>query len=146
MLRLSENSALVLRELCSGSQRTYPILLQADPLIKQGLDKYFKDHNQRGGGKWRMYHTDETSFYQPDDSKMTATATSSSTSSPLQLNVVVGKIRAEPRAPQRRNDTKMEALVAIKWVNEMKGQVCKKATEDLQNLFCLSAIHLVSLF
>ena len=48
-----------------------PILVQADPLIKRALDKYFKDHNQRGGGKWRMHHTDETRFYQPDDSKVT---------------------------------------------------------------------------
>ena len=46
-----------------------PILVQADPLIKRALDKYWQDHNQRGGGKWRMYHTDETHFYQPDDSK-----------------------------------------------------------------------------
>ena len=48
-----------------------PILVMADPLIKRALDKYFKDHNQRGGGKWHMYHTDETRFYQPDDSKVT---------------------------------------------------------------------------
>ena len=54
------------------SRRTsYPILVQADPLIKRALDKYFKDHNQRGGGKWRMYHSDETRFYQTDDSKVT---------------------------------------------------------------------------
>ena len=50
---------------------SYPILVQADPLIKRALDKYFKDHNQRGGGKWRMYHADKTRFYQPDDSKVT---------------------------------------------------------------------------
>ena len=50
---------------------SYPILVQADPLIKRALDKYFKDHNQRGGGKWRMYHSDETRFYQADDSKVT---------------------------------------------------------------------------
>ena len=31
----------------------------------------FKEHNQRGGGKWHMYHTDETRFYQTDDSKVT---------------------------------------------------------------------------
>ena len=49
MLWFSENCALVLGEPCSG----------------------FKDHNQRGGGKWPMYHTDETHFYQPDDSKVT---------------------------------------------------------------------------
>ena len=49
MLQLSENRALVLGEPCSG----------------------FKDHNQRGGGKWCMYHTDETHFYQPDKSKVT---------------------------------------------------------------------------
>ena len=74
VLWFSENRALVLGEPCSGSRRTviwlsetvlwsypilsylsYPILVQADPLIKQALDKYFKDHNQRGGGKWRMY-------------------------------------------------------------------------------------------
>jgi len=41
--------ALVLGEPCSG----------------------FKDHNQRGGEKWRMYHSDETRFYQTDDSKVT---------------------------------------------------------------------------
>ena len=46
----------------------------------------------------------------------------------------------------------MEALVAIKWDKEREGQVCEKATEDLQNPFCLFlfvwliAIHLVSLF
>ena len=51
--------------------RSYPILVQADPLIKRALDKYFKDHNQRGGGKWRMYLSDETRFYQTDDSKVT---------------------------------------------------------------------------
>ena len=27
--------------------------------------------NQRSTGKWHMYHTDETRFYQPDDSKVT---------------------------------------------------------------------------
>ena len=48
-----------------------PILVQADPLIKRALDKYFKDHNQKGGWKWHMYHFDETRFYQPDDSKVT---------------------------------------------------------------------------
>ena len=53
------------------SYLSYPILVQADPLIKRALDKYFKDHNQRGGGKWRMYHSDETRFYQTDDSKVT---------------------------------------------------------------------------
>ena len=26
-----------------------PILVQADPLIKRALDKYWQDHNQRGG-------------------------------------------------------------------------------------------------
>ena len=50
---------------------SYPILVQADPLIKRALDKYFKDHNQRGGGKWRMYHSDETRFYETDDSRVT---------------------------------------------------------------------------
>ena len=49
VLRFSENCAPVLGELCTG----------------------FKDHNQRGGGKWRMYHTDETHFYQTDDLKVT---------------------------------------------------------------------------
>ena len=53
------------------SYLSYPILVQADPLIKRALDKYFKDHNQRGGGKWRMYHSDQTRFYQTDDSKVT---------------------------------------------------------------------------
>ena len=48
--------------------------------------------------------------------------------------------------PFRRSETKMEALVAIKWVKEREGQVCEKATEDSQNLFCLIAIRLVSLF
>ena len=48
VLQFSENRALVLGEPCSGSQRTtrrtsYPILVQADPLIKRALDKYFKD-------------------------------------------------------------------------------------------------------
>ena len=100
MLWFSENRALVLGEPFSGSRRTvlrftencsptemfsgsptiwiarlefrsYPILVQTDPLIKRALDKYFKDHNQRGGGKWRMYHSDETRFYQTDDSKVT---------------------------------------------------------------------------
>ena len=51
--------------------RSNPILVQADPLIKRALDKYFKDHNQRGGGKWRMYHSDETRFYETDDSRVT---------------------------------------------------------------------------
>ena len=31
----------------------------------------------------------------------------------------------------------MEALVAIKWDKEREGQVCEKATEDLQIQFCL---------
>ena len=53
------------------SYLSYPILVQADPLIKRALDKYFKDHNQRGGGKWRMYHSDETRFYETDDSRVT---------------------------------------------------------------------------
>jgi len=87
VLRFSKNRALVLGEPCPGSRRTvlrfsenralvlsylsYPILVQADPLIKRALDKYFKDHNQRDGGQWRMYHSDETRFYQTDDSKVT---------------------------------------------------------------------------
>ena len=78
VLWLSENCALVLEEPCSGSRRTViwfsenpAILVQANPLIKRALDKYFKDLNQRGGGKWRMYHSDETRFYQTDDSKVT---------------------------------------------------------------------------
>ena len=90
VLCVSEHRALCLRAPCSGSQRTvlwfsvkcapilshpsypkYPILVQADPLIKWALDKYFKDHNQRGRGKWRMYHTDETRFYETEDSKVT---------------------------------------------------------------------------
>ena len=49
------------------------------------------------------------------------------------------QLRAEPSAPPalRRNETKMEALVAIKWDKEREGQVCEKATEDLQIQFCL---------
>ena len=53
------------------SYLSYPILVQADPLIKRALDKYFKDHNQRGGGMWRMYHSGQTRFYQAHDSKVT---------------------------------------------------------------------------
>ena len=53
------------------SYLSYPILVQADPLIKRALDKHFKDHNQQGGGKWHMYHSDQTRFYQTDDSKVT---------------------------------------------------------------------------
>jgi len=33
------------------------------------LDSFFRDHNTRGGGKWRMYHSDETRFYPEDESK-----------------------------------------------------------------------------
>ena len=64
----SLNNVQVLSYSILSSILTYPILVQADPLIKRALDKYFKDHNQRGGGKWR---TDKTRFYQPDDSKVT---------------------------------------------------------------------------
>ena len=53
---LSENRDLVLGEPCSGSWRTV---------------LNFKEHNQRGGGKWHMYHSDQTRFYQTDDSKVT---------------------------------------------------------------------------
>ena len=61
----------ILQKMALSLFRSYPILVQADPLIKRALDKYFKDHNQRGGGKWRMYHSDETRFYETDDSKVT---------------------------------------------------------------------------
>ena len=44
-------------------------IVQADPSIKQTLDKYFKDHNKLGGGKWHMHHSDKRRFYKPDDSK-----------------------------------------------------------------------------
>ena len=72
--------ALVLGEPCSSSRRTVlwfsencsPTEMFSGSLnIWIALDKYFKDHNQRGGGKWRMYHSDETRFYQTDDSKVT---------------------------------------------------------------------------
>ena len=51
-----ENMEMFSSEVFSGSWRTV---------------LNFKDHNQRGGGKWHMYNTDETRFYQTDDSKVT---------------------------------------------------------------------------
>ena len=51
------------------SYLSYPILVQADPLIKRAPDKYFQD--QKGGGKWRMYHSDETRFYETDEPRVT---------------------------------------------------------------------------
>ena len=63
VLRFLENRAPVLGEPCSGSRRT--VLGSRRTVLN------FKDHNQRGGGKWCMYHTDETRFYQTDDSKVT---------------------------------------------------------------------------
>ena len=74
-LVLQLRCALVIGEPCSGSWRTVLRFsenrAQADPLMNRALDKYFKDHNQRGGGKWRMYHSDETRFYQTVYSKVT---------------------------------------------------------------------------
>ena len=58
--------ALCLRARCSLSQST--VLWFSE---HRALDKYFKDHNQRGGGKWRMYHSDRTRFYETDDSRVT---------------------------------------------------------------------------
>ena len=65
--------ALVLRAPCSVSQSTVVCVSEhrARCLRARCTDKYFKDHNQRGGGKWRMYHSDETRFYETDDSKVT---------------------------------------------------------------------------
>ena len=45
------------------------VLVRADPLLKQAMDKFFKDKNPRGDGSWRMYHSDETRFYPQDESK-----------------------------------------------------------------------------
>ena len=61
----------ILQKMALSLFRSYPILVQADPLIKRALDKYFKDHNQRGGWNWCMYHSDETRFYETDDSRVT---------------------------------------------------------------------------
>ena len=46
-----------------------PILGQADPLLKRALDKFFKDKNPNGDGRWHVYHSDTTRFYAQDDSR-----------------------------------------------------------------------------
>ena len=46
-----------------------PVLVRADPLLKRAMDKFFKDKNPSGDGRWHMYHSDTTRFYAQDDSR-----------------------------------------------------------------------------
>ena len=44
-----------------------PILVHADPLLTRALNKYFRNETQKG--EWHFYHTDESRFYPPEESK-----------------------------------------------------------------------------
>ena len=46
-----------------------PVLVRANPLLKRAMDKFFKDKNPSGNGRWHMYHSDTTRFYAQDDSR-----------------------------------------------------------------------------
>ena len=49
--------------------QNWPALVCADLLLKRAMDKFFKDKNPRGDGRWHMYHSDETRFYPQNESR-----------------------------------------------------------------------------
>ena len=49
--------------------QNWPVLVCADLLLKRAMDKFFKDKNPRGDGRWHMYHSDETRFYPQNESR-----------------------------------------------------------------------------
>ena len=61
------------REQTLGLAHMEMYIAEKCPILLQALDKYFKDHNKQGGGKWHMYHSDEGRgrFYKPNGSKTT---------------------------------------------------------------------------
>ena len=66
-----ENMEMFSTEVFSGSPTVLRFSEICSPTEMFSGSPNIKDHNQRGGGKWRMYHRNETRFYQTDDSKVT---------------------------------------------------------------------------